>query len=227
MCGKRRFSERQSEIRRPRDLVHQALAASTIRTRAGQHATNFLHRATRPKVSRPDKKHNALDESECVVQHEVFHFSIVTAAPMTPGEERPSDLDLARCFVIPVEPRRPNDPPIDLVLNEQRATARQRLVEEVAENGLLVSLPDWMLLPDEGVGGNREQRVTIRLAQWRESHESAGKKRLKVKRQRVLPLVQVIDHALGLQFGRVPARTTSLLIPSAFGTGPHKNHTIF
>jgi len=96
-----------------------------------------------------------------VAQHELFHFRVVGAAPVGPGQERPPDFDLAYFFVVSVEARRPDDPAIPGIDNDQRSTRFQGLAEEFLEYGFLVTVSDRMLFPDERIRRHAVQLVPI------------------------------------------------------------------
>ena len=66
-------------------------------------AADLFHSSLRAQILSTDEKDNAVHESEGVPQHQLLHLFVVRAAPVRPGQERPSNLDLA-LLVVPVEP---------------------------------------------------------------------------------------------------------------------------
>jgi len=73
---------------------------------------------------------------------------------MGPGQERPTDFDLAFFFVVSVESRRPDDFAIRGINRDQRATGFQCLAKKWLENFFLVAIFDWMLFPNERIRGH-------------------------------------------------------------------------
>ena len=67
-------------------------------------AANLLHGPLRPAVVQANKKDNAVNELERMLQHELLHFAIEATALVGPGQERPADLDFVPVPVVTVEP---------------------------------------------------------------------------------------------------------------------------
>ena len=90
------------------DFVDEALPALPS-TLIRHEPRRFFPRPSGAQILWTNQEDNTLHESEGVPQHELFHFLVVEAAPVGPGQERPADFDLALVFVVPVESRRPDD----------------------------------------------------------------------------------------------------------------------
>jgi len=99
-------------LTRSGNLVYETLAPASVRPRSHAHSANLLEGSLGAQILRTNKKDDPVHESEGVLQHELFHVAVVGAAPMGPGEECPTDFDLAPFFVVSVESRRPDDPAI-------------------------------------------------------------------------------------------------------------------
>ena len=65
-------------------------------------AADFLHRALRTPVLRADPKDDRVDETECMVEHQALDLTVRAAAPMSGGDEGPTDLDLRFVRVVAV-----------------------------------------------------------------------------------------------------------------------------
>src|SRR5262249_3123707 len=114
-------------------------------------------------------------------EHEPFHFSIVAAAPVGPGQERPTDFDLALPLVVPVEPRRPNHPAVFGIDGEQRPAGRQGVTKKRLEHLGLIAIVARMLLPDERVGCYRVKGRSILRPQRPKLEEFAFQSRLEIE----------------------------------------------
>ncbi len=90
-------------------------------------------------------------ELEGVPEHELFHFPVVDAAPVRPGQKRPADLDLAFFLVVSVESRRPDDPAIFGINGDQCSPGFQGLAEKSLEDFFLVTVVGRMLFPNERI----------------------------------------------------------------------------
>jgi hypothetical protein len=91
------------------DLVNKAGSASPVGPGPSTNAAYFFHGSLRTHILGTNKKDDGLHKSEGVLQHELFHFSVVGAAPVGPCQERPADFDLAGLFVIAIESRGSDD----------------------------------------------------------------------------------------------------------------------
>ena len=98
-------------------------------------------------------------------QHELLHFTIVSAAPMRAHEKRPANLDLAPRLVVSIKARRANDAFCLAIPRDERATARQRFIEESAKDLGCVAIARGMLLPDQGIGCGGKERIEVVGAQ--------------------------------------------------------------
>jgi hypothetical protein len=67
---------------------------------------------------------------------------------MGPGQERPTNFDLAFFFVVSVESRRSDDLAIFGIRSEQCPTGLQSLAKKRRENLLFVTILDRMLFPN-------------------------------------------------------------------------------
>jgi hypothetical protein len=83
-----------------------------------------------------------------VPQHETFHFDVINAAPAGPGQEGPTNFDLAERLVVAEEPRRADDTTVFAVSGDQRTFRFQCFAKEACENVFLMAIPDGMLLPN-------------------------------------------------------------------------------
>ncbi len=70
---------------------------------------------------------------------ELFHFHVVAAVPVGPGQKRPTDFDLAFFFVVYVESRRTDDLAIFGIDGDQCSPGFQDLAEKSLENLFLVT----------------------------------------------------------------------------------------
>ena len=84
-------------------------------------------------------------------KHELFHFPVVGAAPVGPGQERPTDFDLAFSSVVSVESRRPDDLAIFGINSDQRSSGVQGLAKKSLENLFLVTVFDRVLFPNKRI----------------------------------------------------------------------------
>ena len=84
-----------------RDLIDEI----AVGPGAYAYSAYFFNCLLRSKVLRANHEDDACDELEGVLQHELFHFAVVAAAPMGPGQEGPADFDLAFVLVVAVESR--------------------------------------------------------------------------------------------------------------------------
>jgi hypothetical protein len=75
---------------------------------------------------------------------------------MRTGEEGPADLDLIGRLVVAVKPRRPDHPSGAGLQRQQRSPGIQRVLKEGFETGRLRAALVGVLLPDQGVGRDRE-----------------------------------------------------------------------
>ena len=57
----------------------------------GKRAANLFHGLARAPVVLAHMKPDNFSPLECVIEHELLHFPIRCAAPMTPGQEREAD----------------------------------------------------------------------------------------------------------------------------------------
>ena len=96
-----------------------------------------------------------------MLQHESLHLTVVSTAPVRAGKERPADLNNALLCVVTVVARRANDLPGGSVESHQRTTGTERILEESPERGFLIAVSFWMLLPDQRIRSNAEQRVEV------------------------------------------------------------------
>src|SRR5262249_50622010 len=143
------------------DLVQVTLAAAGVGPGPDANGADLLQGPLRADVLYAHEKEDAADEAECMLQHEPLHLPVATAAPVGTHQERPADLDLTAVLVVPVEPRRADDPPAVPIDGDQGAASRQGLVEELPEDERFMAIPCWMLLPDERIGSHRVQLVIV------------------------------------------------------------------
>src|SRR5690349_2176285 len=91
------------------DAIDNAFAAARVASWRDENTTDFLDCAPRAHVLRSNTENHILYESECVLQHQPFHFPIEQPSPTRASQERPTDLDLAVPGVVTVETRGPDD----------------------------------------------------------------------------------------------------------------------
>src|SRR5438874_1075673 len=101
------------------DPVDEALAATGVEPRSVPHRADLFDRPLRAEVPRPDQEDDAVNKLKRMAEHEPLHFSVVDAAPVGAGQERPADLDLALGFVVTVEPRGADDAAVRAVDGDQ------------------------------------------------------------------------------------------------------------
>ena len=166
---------------RSRDFVDKTDLATPIGPRSRTNSANPFDGLLRAHILGPNQKDNPVYESEGVPEHQLFHFPVVRPAPVGPGQERPTDFDLAFLLVVPVESRRPDDPAIFGISGDQCSTGFQGLAKEDLENFLLVTIPARMLFPNERVRGHRVQAVKIRRSKGPEFEKFAFQNGLEIK----------------------------------------------
>jgi len=132
-------------------LVDKTLPTALIRPRSHANGAYLFERPLRAHILATNEKDDASYESEGMTQHELFHFPVVDAAPVRPGQERPPDFDLASFFVVFMESGRPDDPAIFGIDGDQRSAGFQCLAEEQFEDLFFVAISDRMLFPDKRV----------------------------------------------------------------------------
>src|SRR5207302_8470403 len=88
---------------------------------------DFFQGFLRANISRTHDKDHPADKLESMRQHESFHFPIEGPAPVRPGQERPTNFDLAFVPVIAVETRRADNSAILKINDNKRPTAFQGL----------------------------------------------------------------------------------------------------
>ena len=81
-------------------LVQHTVVSDVIRAAVNAHSSKPLNSASRANVLGTDDEHNAIHEAKRMMQHELFHFTIVLSAPVTAGQKGPADLDFARSGII-------------------------------------------------------------------------------------------------------------------------------
>src|SRR5262249_24101332 len=118
---------------------------------------------------------------ERMAEHQPLHFSVVGAAPVRPGQERPADLDLTLLVVVAVESRGPDNADVLAVDGDQRATGFEGFAKEGREILLSVSIFAGMLFPNERVGSHRVEVAEILRAERSEFEEVALQARLEVE----------------------------------------------
>jgi len=129
------------------------------RTRA--YATNLFHGALGAAIVWTDGEDHALHRLESMLKHQPLHLAVVSPAPVGSGQERPADLNDATLRIVAVVARRPDDLSGRSIQRHKRTTGRQGVLEENSERGLLIAIWFRMLLPDEGICGDPEQRLEI------------------------------------------------------------------
>jgi len=161
-----RANSRHSCVSCARDSEDVTLASVWIHLRTHAYAADFLDGPLRAQVSRANKEDDVVDEFESVRQHQSLHLTIVNAAPVRPGQESPTDLDLASFEIVAMKSRRTDDAIVFAVNRGQRATRLQRFIKKFPEDVRFVSIRIWMLLPDQRVGRDFVQRIEIVSSQW-------------------------------------------------------------
>ena len=108
-----------------------------------------------------DHEDHAVYESECVLEHEVLHLTVVAPSPVGPREEGPADLDLPACGVVRVKAGRSDDAASLRIQREQRAARGDRFVEERPEDGRPIAIRRRVLFPDQRIRCDREERLEV------------------------------------------------------------------
>jgi hypothetical protein len=105
--------------------------------------------------------------------------------------ERPTDLDFVPFLIVPVKAGRPDDPSELRFDSHERPSRLDAFVEERSEHGLLESVPDGMLFPDEGVGCHSVECIEIVGLERTEVQERSPDHGLQIERhsstRRALP----------------------------------------
>src|ERR1700736_685810 len=107
------------------DLIDHGVPATAVASPSHTNSAYLFHGPLRAQILWTNEKDNAVHESESVPQHELFHFPVVRAAPVRPGQKRPTDFDLAFLFVVSVESRRPDDLAAFAIHGDQRSARFQ------------------------------------------------------------------------------------------------------
>lgn len=158
-----------------------ALPSGTIVPKAGANGAELEDRALGPEVVRADEEHNASDEAEGMFHHEALHLPVVGPAPILPAEKGPADLNLACDRVIPVEARRADDLGGFAANGHERTSGREGLLEEgleaIGSGAGLVRV----LLPDQRVRGDGEERIAIGWLKRPKRYQASFERRLRVK----------------------------------------------
>ena len=83
------------------DVLDRATDSLLDECVARQPPADVLHRAARDAILRADPEHDAVNETERVLQHQALELRVVAAAPVGTVEEAPADLQrsLLRCAV--------------------------------------------------------------------------------------------------------------------------------
>jgi hypothetical protein len=160
----------------------------------GEKAADFFHGFSGAGVRCADEEDNAVDELEGMVEHEAFHFAVVASAPVRTGEECPADFNFALCRVEVGVAGGADDFLGFAVDGHEGASRRERILEEGFENVLLVSVGDWVQLPDQRIRSDAEEFLPIVGAEGAKFEEIADKVRLEVER-----------FQMDLRFGMMPS----------------------
>src|SRR2546430_4397289 len=172
------------------DVVDDRLLSVAIDSGADLDAANFFDRSARAEVLRSDEQHHVIHEAERVPKHELFHLTVVAAAPVRACQKCPADLDLAARLIVAEVSRRSDDLAVGSVVDDESPSTLHRFTEEVAKHFLLVAIACRVLLPDEWVLRDREQCFEIVGAQWSELDEFSPESGLQVNS---------LQFALGLE----------------------------
>ena len=121
------------------------------------------------------------DIAERMVEHESLHLAVVPPTPMRPGEKGPTDFDLIGRLIIAVKARRSYHLTGRGFDRKQSAAGVQRLLEEGLEARWLGTALVRMLLPDQGIGSNREEPIVVRWGQGAKGHQRPLQGRLEMK----------------------------------------------
>jgi len=157
---------------RRRDLVNEIVVATRLVAPGSHaHAAYFFHRPLRAQVPRTNHQDDATHELEGVPQHEALHFPVVHAAPVRPGQKRPADFDLAFSLVVSAESRRPDDPAVLRIHNQERTAGFHPTAEELPEHRLLIAVAGRVLLPNERIRSYRVKVVKILRSKRLEFHK--------------------------------------------------------
>src|SRR5262249_34565764 len=116
-----------------------------------QDSTDLFHGLLRSNVVDADKKNNAVDKLERVIQHQALHLSVIDSTPMGTGQKCPTDLKLGLIRPIPVVAGRADNLGCLSIHCYQSTTRLQRLLKVLSKALLLITISCRMNFPNEWV----------------------------------------------------------------------------
>src|SRR5689334_17265686 len=146
---------------RLREHVNHSLPTLCVGGNAEILGADLLNRPPRPTILRPNDEEDLIDRLESVFQHQALHLAVVSAAPIRTSQKRPANLYYALYSVEALETRRSNDLPRRTVDGHQRATRIEGVSKELPEDIFFVTVRLWMLLPDERIRRDGEERRPV------------------------------------------------------------------
>lgn len=142
--------------------------------------TDSFDGPSRADIVGADHEDHTVGERERVLEHEPFHLTVVTSAPIVARQERPPDFDRAVLAVVPDETRRSDQAPRLSFDRDQRPSRVNCLTEERAKHVLPVAIAIGMLRPYLRVDCDLKQRHPVVLPERTELDQVATQVRLKI-----------------------------------------------